>query len=349
MNRDAQPVLVTGATGFVGRHLVQRLCEEGRDRVRVFIRNRQKVGVFQGLPVDVVVGDLADEDHVAAAADGVEVIYHLAAAKDVPWAEHVRGTIRGTANVVRATLRQPGTRLVHMSSLAVYGIPSRSQRVLSEDAPYADSDVTVYARAKIEAEQIVRGAVARQGLAATILRPGIIYGPGSSVTLSKIGCRIGDIFFVVGMRAVTLPLVYIGNVVEAILLAGRTARGCGQIYHVVDDDCPTQTDYIRRLNAAGPVHYAYMRVPYAVAAAVGWTARRLGRYQRTLASLGATLSPLHLRSCTTELVFDTSKIKRELGWQPDTRIEEHLRRTCAAAGVDADRAFSYDISQQGAV
>lgn len=312
----AQQVLVTGATGFVGQHLVKRLCEEGRDRVHIFVRNRQKAEVFYGLPIEVVVGDLAHAEQVAAAAAGAEVIYHLGAAKDGPWQAHVDGTIRGTTHVVQAALRQPGTRLVHVSSIAVYGVPRRPQHPLSEEAPYADGRVTAYARAKIEAERVVRDAMRHRGLSATILRPGIVYGPGTSVFLSKIGCRLGNVFCVVGRGDVTLPLVRVDNLVAALLLAGRSTRGAGRIYHVVDDDCPTQTDYLRRLNTAGPVRYASIRVPYAVAAAVGWAVRRLRRCHPAVAGLGETLSPLHLRSCTTELRFDTSRIKRELGWQP---------------------------------
>jgi len=299
--------------------------------------------VFHDLPLEVVIGDLADAAQVADAAEGVKVIYHLGAAKEGPWEEHVRGTIRGTANVVRAALLQPGTRLVHVSSIAVYGKPFRPQHPLTEDTPYAEGPMTAYARAKIEAERIVQDAAARQALAATILRPGIVYGPGSPVNLSKIGCQVGRIFFVVGRREITLPLVYVGNLVDALLLAGRSARGVGKAYHVVDDGCPTKAGYIRLLNLAGPLRYASVVLPYPLAAVIGWTARRLGRCHRALAGIGATLSPLHLRSCATELAFDTSRIKRELGWQPDPRIEEHVRRTCeaaAASGQPPSYAFS---------
>lgn len=330
MMHKAQRVLVTGATGYVGGQLVRRLCDEGRDRVRLLVRHPQKLGTLHRLPAEVIIGDLANAGHVASAAEGMEVIYHLGAAKEGPWEEHVRGTVEGTANIVQAALQRPHTKLVHISSIAVYGIPHRPQQVFSENAPYADREVTRYARAKIAAERIVREAIAQQGLAATILRPGIVHGPGSPVHLSKIGYHIGNTFFVVGRGDVTLPLIDVDHLVEAILLAGRSARSIGRIYHVVDDDCPTQTGYIRRLNATGPVRYAHVLVPRAVAAAIGWIARRISRCHPTVAGIGTTLSPLHVRSCTTDLVFDTSRIKDELGWEPDSRIEKQTRQTCAA-------------------
>ena len=307
-------VLITGATGFVGQRLVRRLCADGREQVRLLVRDERKARVFADLPVQISIGDLGDRDHVLAAAEGARIIYHLGGAKDGPWDTHDRGTVRGTAHVVEAALRQPGVHLVHVSSIAVYGIPDHSPSALTEDTPYTDEPVTCYARAKIAAEQIVRRAVAAQGLSATILRPGIIYGP-ETTSVSRLGLRVGRMFFLVGLRDTVLPLVEVDDVVEALLLAGRSGNGRGGIYHVVDHRL-TKTGYLRRLNARSRTRYAYCFVPYAIAAAAGWTARWLRGCHRALAGLGETLSPLYLRSCVTDTTYDTTRITRDLGWTP---------------------------------
>ena len=322
-------ILLTGATGFIGRNLVKALCEEGRQDVRVLVRNPIRANaLLRDLPVEVILGDLSDPERVNSAVEGVEVVYHLAAAMGGTWEDYRETTVRGTERMVQAALAQQVRKFIYVSSIAVYGVPARNHRRIAEDAPYASGPLTDYMRSKIEAERIVLEAVRHDGLNATILRPGAVYGAGNAGRISRIGYKAGHFFVIVGLNDIELPLVYVGNVVKALQLAADSSNGTGAIYNVVDDERTTQTGYIQRLNQYGNARFRYVFFPYTLATAMGALLRRGDRFNGKLKRIASLFSPFHLKSCITPLTYDNTKIKQELGWKPEPGLEECFQRMC---------------------
>jgi nucleoside-diphosphate-sugar epimerase/predicted dehydrogenase len=324
-------ILVTGGTGFIGTHLVRALCADGEGPVRVLVRDMRKAWRLKGLPVEIVSGDLSDARALRSALEGVSVVYHLAATMGGRWDDYVEGTVRGTERLIDAALAARVERFVYTSSIAVYGVPRGVRGPVTEEAPYPTRDLTPYIRSKIEAEQIILEAARTKGLPATILRPGVVYGPGGKAGLSRIGYPIGRWFVIVGLNDIELPLVYVGNVVKALRLAARSGRSVGQVYNVVDDAGITQTGYLDRLSRHSGARYRYVFFPYVLASTVGVMARAAGRFHPLAGKVASLLSPFHLRSCVTPLRYDTAKIQRDLGWHPEQdHVDERVRSLAAS-------------------
>ena len=260
--------------------------------------------------------------------EGVDIVYHLAAAMGGTWDDYFKGTVQGTENVVQAAVAHRVRKLVHVSSIAVYGVPERRRRVVTENTPYAQQHLTDYMRSKIEAERIILEAVERDGLRATVLRPGVIYGAGVAGRISRVGYKIGKLFVIIGLNDIKLPLVYVGNVVKAMMLAGNSTNSVGQAYNVVDDEQVSQTGYIQRLNKYGHAGFRYVFFPYTIAAGMGALARSGARFNGKAKKIASLLSAFHLATCARRLVYDNTRIKQELGWHPEGKLEEHFQRMC---------------------
>ncbi|MDP3921341.1 MAG: NAD-dependent epimerase/dehydratase family protein [Candidatus Omnitrophota bacterium] len=318
-------VLVTGATGFVGHNLIKSLCDQGKHDVRVFVRNPIKASqVLKGYPVEFVFGDLSDSKAIEDAMEGVNIVYHLGAAMGGTWDDFVEGTVRATERVVEAVKAKGVKKLVYVSSIAVYGIPGGENVSVTENVPFAEENQTDYMRSKIEAERVIMRAVRKDNLNATILRPGVIYGAGGR-GVSRIGYKAGNLFVIIGLNDIDLPVAYVGNVVQALQLAGESANGAGEVYNVVDDETVSQKGYIERLNTYSGTKHHYVYFPYALAAGMGALARSGSKFNGKIKKIANMLSPFHLGTCKSRVRYDNNKIKRDLGWKPVPGVEDHFK------------------------
>lgn len=178
--------LVTGATGFLGGHVVRALIDRGI-AVRALYRDGRALNKLKDLPVEVRQGDVTKPESLAAAMDGkLDYVFHIAAST-ASWrpyfAEQTRINVDGTRNVVEAALNAGVGRLIHTSSVAVYGF---TDAVISEESPQLGRDSWVnYARSKALGEDQVRAGIKR-GLDAVIVNPTHILGPGDTSTWSRL-------------------------------------------------------------------------------------------------------------------------------------------------------------------
>ncbi len=230
-------VLVTGGTGFIGSHLVRRLVADGQ-RLRVLCRPSSSLDRMPPSGVAVTMGDVADRESVRKAMQGIQVVYHLAATTAGDWAEHYQGTVLGTRNVLEAAAEVQARRVVYVSSLGVLhasrfpknGVVDESFPL--EERPHARGD---YSRAKLDAEQLVRQFANDGDLPVCVIRPGLVYGPGHGEFLSDAGFRVSKgVVLVVGVGRRRLPLTYVENLVDALLLAAQSQDTCGRTYQIVD-------------------------------------------------------------------------------------------------------------------
>jgi len=227
-------ILVTGATGLIGRHLVRQLLQKG-DRVRIFVRRQPPAEFMNDSNVEVFLGDLGDPAAVDQAVAGTEIVYHVGAAMKGGADDHERGTVCGTQNIVEGVLRHDVQRLVYISSLScLHAAASGRGAVVTEDWPIEPSPTKrgAYTQAKTEAEKIVRDAVRNRHLRAVVLRPGRVFGPGMTLLTPEVARRIRNLFVILGDGTRELPLVYVDDVVNAIILAGENSKFDGRVFHI---------------------------------------------------------------------------------------------------------------------
>ncbi len=237
--------LVTGATGFVGSHVVDRLLERGHEVVAL-IRSPAKAQGLQERGVQLVRGDLGDIPALTTAADGVDVVYHVAALTGaVDEAEFLQANREGTANVVRAARAGGGDpRLVLISSMAAGGPAERGRprQGAGEDRP-----VTMYGRSKLASEVVVR----EQPLPWTILRPPTIYGPRDRDNFIAIFKAARSGFSpVFGDGSQQLSMVHVDDLAEAILLAGESPAVLGGTYYTNHPEVLTSAELVEHVGRA---------------------------------------------------------------------------------------------------
>jgi predicted dehydrogenase/nucleoside-diphosphate-sugar epimerase len=318
------PVVVTGASGGLGSALVERLRAEGR-RVRVFVR-REPDRLPEG--VEVAFGDLADPEAVRRALEGAEVVYHIGAAMKGGAAEHEGATVAGTRNVIEACRERPPRLLVHTSSLSVIdwaGAPDFAP--VDEDTPDEPrpAERGVYTRAKLEAERMVRSAAREGALRAVIVRPGQIFGRRIPVLTPAVARRLGGRLVVLGDGELPLPLVYIDDVVDALLAAERGPLKAGEVIQIVDPEVVTQNEVLAAVAGAGA---RVIRVPRRAVFAAGKASELL------LAPLGraSPLGTYRLRSALALRRFSAARAQQLLGWHPRVGVREGLKRAATGAG-----------------
>lgn len=321
MKLDSQKVLVTGATGFIGGHLARRLVSEKRAAVRALVRNPSKAAELAKLGVEIWQADVGDFASIERAVQGCQVVIHAAAqVSSVPEREtFVRSNISGTENLLRAAARAGVSRFVHLSSIAVFGLPVSGEVTdQSPRGPCGDP----YCDTKFEAEELVWRTCREGRLPATILRPSGVYGPGSThwsiVPLKRI--KKGRMFLVSGGQGL-LNFVYIDNLVDAIFLAAEDDRARGEAF-IVNDGAATWRDFF--------VAYARMAGKNSIPSVPLWAGKLWVYFRNLLAALkGETtrIPPNALGFLVGRAVYRQTHIEERLGHRARIGLDDGLRRT----------------------
>ncbi len=327
--KTRQPqAFVTGATGFVGSHLVHKLLQKG-DGVRALVRSTSQIGRLGSLDIDWVDGDLGDTEKLKQAIDGAEVVYHCAAATKGTWWDYLEGTIRGTERLLTAASSVGVQRFVYISSLSVYAASQfNNHQRITEDMPLEPHPERRghYTHSKVEAERLVVAHAKEKNLPTTILRPGTIYGPGGKIFFPRIGYNVKNrLFLILGNGTHLLPLSYVENVADAIYLAGTRPEAIGQIYNIVDNDEITQREYVSELIRHLDLRALTLCIPFSFLYFVTTLLNYGGRLTNGRYSPPLTL--YRLVSNTRHLYYDTTRATTQLQWRPIIPLSEGLRRT----------------------
>jgi nucleoside-diphosphate-sugar epimerase len=322
-------VCVTGGTGFVGGALVSRLLANG-ESVRVLARPSRRADALADQGADVVRGDLRDGQAITRAFTGIDVVYHVGAKVEGRGGktEYFETNVGATERVFQACLQQGVKRVVYTSSIAVYG-PIRGGDAIDEDTPFDDapSERDFYAQSKIEADRFAADFAQKTGLPLTILRPGIVFGPGRPLPVGLLGARLGKLGIVIGNRGQRIPLNYVENLVDAfVLVAAETDRGLRQ-YIVIDDENLTLGEYHAAREEAEKAPTLFIPSwPVATAAA-----------RRLLPARGAFSRRQVLRALEDRR-YDTKRIRTETTWAPKVLLKEAIRRTVMTTSRSRDSA-----------
>jgi nucleoside-diphosphate-sugar epimerase len=237
-------VLVTGGTGFIGRRLVEALTVACNVDVRVMARNLARATGVARFPVELVRGDVSVAADVERAVEGCDLVFHCAAiARANP--ETARAVnVGGTENVLSAALRASVERVVHISSLTVYGFPADGD--LDETAPRQYQGMN-YADTKLDAENIAFEYYERHGLPVSVIQPACVYGPfGGSWTQGVLNQLLDDRVILVGEGEGLANPVYVDDVVHGILLAAVRDQAIGQAFLISDGDRVTWREFYGR-------------------------------------------------------------------------------------------------------
>jgi nucleoside-diphosphate-sugar epimerase len=332
-------LFITGSAGFLGRHVVAEALARGHT-VAALIRNPTTVAGFSWASqpnLKLVRGDLRSRASFEEALVGVDCVIHAAAVKSGDLYAQLTGTVVSTENLLHAMGSAGVRQLVSISTFSVYDysrIPWLS--VLDETSP-VERDAAgrdEYARTKLFQERLVLEECARQNWSCIVLRPGAIYGKGSLWT-ARLGMgEKGSTWLLVGGFA-RIPVTYVENCAEAVLLSAEQCAGKQCVINVVDDHCPTQLQYAAALRRKLPRRPRLLLLPLAMLWGAAGVAALLNRLAFSgQAKLPGILIPRRLAPRFKALRYSNRSAREILGWRPRYDLEGALSRACTVAGND---------------
>jgi len=313
--------LVTGATGFIGTHIVQALIARGEE-VRALVRPTSRTTRLRELGVQIRLGNLNDIATLTAAAQGAERIFHCAGLVG-DWGvgqDFEQANVRGLRNMLAAATRARISRFIHLSTTDIYGFPGHtvdeSDPPSPRGFPYADS--------KIQAENLLWTHFRRVRLPITVMRPASVYGPGATYLGSMLidALRARRLFLIDEGRHIA-GLTYVGNLVDAILLAIDNEKSIGQAYNITDGSDVTWGQYIQALATLAELppprrNYSHTRA-YILATLWENYYRLLGRTERP------PITRMMVELMGTDQSFSIEKARQELGYRPRVNFEEGIQ------------------------
>jgi nucleoside-diphosphate-sugar epimerase len=329
--RDAESVLITGASGFIGQHLVRRLIERG-DRVSCLVRATSPIDELRSSGARLIVGDVVDRACIerAMAESRADVVFHLAGLlKAVRTADFARVNAGGVESVAAACAGRAGRPLlIVVSSLAAAGPCAGEQPRMEGDSP---APVSAYGRSKLAGEL----AAARHAgeMEITIVRPPIVFGPGDRGVLEMFRpiARSG-LHVVPGWKERRVSLIHVADLVELLLLAagkGERLRPDGApgqgIYFVAADHDPTYAELGQAIaRAMGKKRATVVHVPGPLVRLVGLCGDSLGRVRQRP---GWVNSDKMAEALAGSWMCSSAKARAQLGWSPAATLADRLRET----------------------
>jgi nucleoside-diphosphate-sugar epimerase len=320
--------LITGATGFVGGHIVEACAGRGWN-VRALARGSSDTGLLERNNVTLIRGDLTDAAAVREALQGVEVVFHCAA-KVGDWGpveEYRAVNVEALRGLLDACRPMPLKRFVHFSSLGVYA--ARHHHGTDENEPLPAQHMDGYTQTKVESEQLVLRYHREHQLPVVVLRPGFIYGPRDRTLMPKLldNLRRRKVRYI-GRGGRAMNCIYVGNLVEAALLAVEKPEAVGQIYNLTDGEFISKRRFIESIaDGAGLPHPKPVWVPLSLARVMAWWMERQARKNNSPKPPRLTQGRLKLLGLNLD--FSIDKAKRELGYLPRWSFDDGMRETVA--------------------
>jgi nucleoside-diphosphate-sugar epimerase len=322
-NTSPQIVLITGGTGFIGSRLAL-CCREQGLRVRALGQENTPAEagnrrLLEEAGVEVILGSVTDRERLAETTRGVSTVFHLAAAQhemNIPDERFWRVNVEGTRDLLEASEQAGVERFVHGSTIGVYG-PLQGE--LSESSPCVPDNI--YGKTKLEAEKVVRAQAGR--LPAVIIRISETYGPGDRRLLKLFRAIQKGAFVLIGNGRNLHHPIYIGDLVQGLLLAARTPEAAGETFVLPGKDMVTSREMVATiaeiLGRPGP----RLRVPLGPVLAAAYLC------EAALRPLGIQ-PPLHRRRMDffrKSFTFSPDKAERLLGFCPQVSFRPGALKT----------------------
>jgi len=314
-------VLVTGATGFTGGHLVRRLASAG-DTVRALVRSSGAAPHVHESGVEVVQGDLTDGHSLLRACEGVEVVYNIGAlyrTAGLPASAYRAVNAEGVGALVRAAAAAGVRRVVHCSTVGVHGDVEHPPA--NEDAPLRPGDV--YQETKVDGERLATEAAAQTGIELVIARPSGIYGPGDRRLFKLFGGVARGRFLLLGNGEIFYHLTYVDDLCDGFRLCGTVTRAAGRTYILAGGEVTTLRELVAITAAVAGVKPPWLRLPV-------WPFWIAGAACEALCAPFGIPPPIYRRRVdffTKSRAFDISRARAELGFAPAVGLRDGIGRT----------------------
>jgi predicted dehydrogenase/nucleoside-diphosphate-sugar epimerase len=338
-------ILVTGGTGFVGQHVVDLLLGRGCD-VRLLVRPTSRLPSRWSDRLEFFVGDFGDQSPLGAAVADCDTVINIAHSMGGSRGEIERAAIGGTCRLFAEARGRGVKRLVHVSSIGVLPMgASHRGRAMPEEPVYETEPqyMNDYVFGKIATEQAALALGKLGGVSVAVLRPGIVFGPGGSWRVSRLGTVIGRRILLLGGGRQPLPFVYVENLADALVRAALDAPEAEGIFHLIDDYALSAGEFAQALKSRVDPALSLIRVPRLVCRLAAWPIGTLAR------SLKRT-SPLHagqVDGCSIGYRYSTERSNSVLGWHPQVGKEEALRRSMEFWAVKARLPRGADLRALG--
>lgn len=319
---------VTGATGFLGKRVVQRLLDRG-DEVLALAREGAGADELEKLGVEVVRGDLGDVGPILDQVATCEVVYHVGArvVSSGPWDEFFRVNVEATQRLMDAALAGSTKRFVHVSSLGIFEI-DRDGMNIGDESDYDRRPMLRghYTRSKLDADRLACTAV-RTGRPVVVVRPGVLYGHkpnAQNVFLGRVRKFLRpDLLAVVSSPGYRVPLTYVENAADAVVLAGTVDTVERGIFNVIDDPDLTQQNYFRTLSQVRPRPLRVLYLPVSLVT----PAVKLVNFAHSLIKRRPWAVAYQLLRSERSARYATDAARTQLGWTPATDLRTSLEES----------------------
>lgn len=330
---------ITGATGALGSHIAEQLIKQGKD-VRALVRPGSNRAFLSGLGCELVEGDLTDPGAAREIVSDASHVFHCAAKTDNwgTWSDYERGNILTTRHLVDACAQSRSLeRLIHLSSVSVYGHPTPSKGELVDESAELGQNPWLwdyYARSKAEAEGIVR----ELGQRATVIRPTSFFGVRDMAFLPRLmrTIRKGGMWLF-GPANNLQNVLYVADVAAMAIKAGTADQASGQTYNCCASGDMTQRELIEKLCEILQVPPVKRHLPLWLAHRVAFGFELFGK------AIGKKQTPKLTRHALWVFVrpthFSTEKARKDLGWSPSVSTREGIERTCQWLQTAAPELF----------
>jgi nucleoside-diphosphate-sugar epimerase len=314
-------VLITGATGLLGGHLLRELQQRG-EQIRALVLPVENADKLLAQGVEVVRGDVTDASTLAPAVKDIEVIIHLAGMMGVwrPIADYRAVNVTGSENLYRAAQKAGVHRFVHTSSHTVYGL-GHGRFMTEQDALRPDPDP--YSITKAEGDKLIRRLMQDSVMETVIIRPGTFFGPEDRLHFGRMAERLKQgKGVIVGRGNNALPFCYVTDVVQGFLLATYHEKAPGNVYNITNDRPLTQQEMFNAIADAVDGQRPTRHLPYLPIYYGGIVAEKIaliGQSKPIVTRLGAMMFG-------TDNRHSVEKARRELGYEPKVDLREGIRR-----------------------
>ena len=326
---QGKTALVTGATGCVGSHVVDALCQLGW-QVRAMARSSVHSPPWNPDPrVEVVPGELTDAHALKEAARGVQAVFHCAA-KVGDWGdveEYRQANVGGTRHLLEAVSGGNLQRFVHFSSLGIY--EARDHYQTDETTPPPDRHIDGYTQSKVESEKLALGFAKEGKVPVTVLRPGFIYGPRDRTVLPKLveNLKARRLKYL-GSGNQAMNCVFVRNLVDAAMLAFHNSAAVGEAFNITDGEKVGKKRFIEAVaDGFGVPRPGWFKVPM-------WLAKPLASWMESGARKRGDKEPPLLTQARVKFLglnldFSIAKARQVIGYNPRFTFDAGMRETVA--------------------
>jgi len=324
-------ILITGSNGFIGSRVVETLLKYGYVNLRCLVRPSSNLteleritSTYKNAKIDIVKGNLQSRDDCNRIAEGVSVIYHLAAGRGVKsYPDAYMNSVITTRNLLEATLRTNNLkRIVNVSSFTVYSNRNIPRGGLLDESCERESHPHLrgeaYCYAKVRQEELLMEYGKKYNVPYVIMRPGAVYGPGNKGITGRVGTGTFGIFLHLG-GSNRIPLSYVDNCADAIVLAGLRKGIDGEIFNVVDDDLPTSRKFLR-MYKQNVGYFRSIYIPHAMSYFLCYVWEKYSKWSE--GQLPPTFNRRDWACSWKGNTYSNEKLKKLLGWKPKVGFEE---------------------------